>query len=131
MTQSILRFLLINMKKQENRHYILISIAIFILFLISNGRLEAEPLQDGFRYGTYGLVAGAIAGGASMAFSEDPGSHLTPVAKGASLGLYAGLLVAVYKNMKFNQKEPQFEVFPTGFRSNKNENIGFIFKMKY
>lgn len=60
--------------------------------------VSAEPFQDAFRYGTYGVVAGALAGGTLLALSEDPGSSLVPVARGASVGLYAGLLVAAYQN---------------------------------
>ena len=85
--------------------------------------VNAEPLQDGFRYGTYGMVAGALAGGTSIALSEDPGSTLAPVAKGASLGLYAGLIVAVVKNMDGWNKH-QFDVHPIGWSVGKEQGMG-------
>lgn len=91
---------------------------------------NAEPLQDSFRYGTYGLVAGALAGGASMAFAEDPGSSLNPVARGASLGLYAGLVVALFKNMS-SSKEPRYEVMPVGFNRQGNSSLGFVITKKF
>ncbi len=45
---------------------------------------------------TYGALAGALVGGASLAFSDRPGDNLNKVARGASLGLYAGILLGLY-----------------------------------
>ena len=45
---------------------------------------------------TYGVLAGALVGAATLAFTENPSDHLRNVAKGASLGLYAGILLGVY-----------------------------------
>lgn len=87
---------------------------------------HAEPFQDGFRYGTYGIVAGALAGGTSIALSEDPGSNLTPVARGASLGLYAGLIVALVKNIGDFQ-EPKFDIQPVGWSNDNGQGLGFAY----
>ncbi len=107
-------------------------LCLFLSILAGFSKVYAEPLQDAFRYGTYGLVAGAIVGGASMAFSEDPGSRLSPVAKGASLGLYAGLIVAIYKNVEPNEKDHQFDVFPVGFQtSDKKETLGLVIQSRF
>jgi hypothetical protein len=105
--------------------------AIFlILMLLACWELRAEPFQNYFRYGTYGLVAGAMAGGTSMAISEDPGSHLTPVARGASLGLYAGLLVAVLKNMG-EYKEPKYEILPISVGKESDQGFGIAFYRRF
>lgn len=45
---------------------------------------------------TYGALAGALVGGASLAFSDHPGDNLNKVARGASIGLYAGILLGLY-----------------------------------
>ena len=41
-------------------------------------------------------MAGGLTGLASLAFFEDPGNHLKNVAVGASIGLYAGILLGAY-----------------------------------
>lgn len=44
----------------------------------------------------YGVLAGTLVGAASLAFTEDPGNNLNHVARGASLGLYTGILLGLY-----------------------------------
>lgn len=45
---------------------------------------------------TYGVLAGTLVGAASLAFTDQPGENLNRVARGASLGLYAGILLGIY-----------------------------------
>ena len=45
---------------------------------------------------TYGVLAGTLVGAASLAFVDRPGDNLQRVARGASLGLYAGIALGVY-----------------------------------
>ena len=45
---------------------------------------------------TYGVLAGTLVGAASLAFSDKPGDNLNKVARGASIGLYAGILLGLY-----------------------------------
>lgn len=45
---------------------------------------------------TYGVVAGSLIGVASLAFYENPGQKTRNIALGASLGLYAGILLGAY-----------------------------------
>ena len=45
---------------------------------------------------TYGVLAGTLVGAASLAFTDRPGDNLQQVARGASLGLYAGLFLGFY-----------------------------------
>lgn len=52
-----------------------------------------------------GVGAGAALGVASLAFVSDPGSNIQNVAKGASLGLYAGILWGYY-NILVTQETP-------------------------
>lgn len=44
----------------------------------------------------YGTLAGTIVGAATLAFSDKPGDNLNKVARGASIGLYAGILLGLY-----------------------------------
>lgn len=45
---------------------------------------------------SYGVLAGTLVGAATLAFSDRPGENLNRVARGASLGLYAGMLLGAY-----------------------------------
>lgn len=45
---------------------------------------------------SYGALAGTLVGAATLAFSEKPGDNLNNIARGASLGLYAGILLGLY-----------------------------------
>lgn len=45
---------------------------------------------------SYGLLTGTLLGAASLAFSDNPGQNLHRVARGASLGLYAGIALGWY-----------------------------------
>lgn len=44
----------------------------------------------------YGVLAGTLVGAATLAFTERPGDNLRNIARGASLGLYAGILLGLY-----------------------------------
>lgn len=44
----------------------------------------------------YGTVAGTLVGAATLAFTDKPNRNLNKVARGASLGLYAGMLLGFY-----------------------------------
>jgi hypothetical protein len=45
---------------------------------------------------SYGVIAGSLTGLASLAFYQRPGQHMKNIALGASLGLYAGILMGAY-----------------------------------
>lgn len=74
---------------------------------------------------TYGVMAGTLVGTATLAFTPKPGDNLNKVARGASLGLYTGILLGLYvvyvvPNMEpeeeldplVGRREPPFEVMP-------------------
>jgi hypothetical protein len=64
----------------------------------------------------YGTLAGTLVGAATLAFTTNPGDNLNNVARGASYGLYAGILLGLYMNYglddestkrdKLNQENP-------------------------
>jgi hypothetical protein len=45
---------------------------------------------------TYGTLAGTLLGTASLAFTDKPGDKLQSIARGASLGLYFGILLGLF-----------------------------------
>src|SRR6266404_3452918 len=45
---------------------------------------------------TYGVMAGTLVGAASLAFTSQPSENLGRVARGASIGLYAGIALGLY-----------------------------------
>ena len=53
-------------------------------------------MKEFVRSCTYGVLAGTLVGAATLAFTEQPGENLNKVARGASLGLYAGILLGLY-----------------------------------
>ncbi len=67
-----------------------------ILFFGSIPRVEAGPAREILLTSTYGVLAGAIVGLASIAFYSSPASHLQNVAIGASIGLYMGIALGAY-----------------------------------
>ncbi len=57
---------------------------------------HAEPMRDFILSCSYGVLAGTLVGAATLAFSDKPGDNLNKVARGASIGLYAGILLGLY-----------------------------------
>jgi hypothetical protein len=61
--------------------------------------MQAAPDNPGREFltsCTYGVLAGTLVGAASLAFVAKPGDNLNHVARGASLGLYAGIILGLY-----------------------------------
>lgn len=59
----------------------------------------------------YGSVAGTLVGAASLAFTDKPNRNLNRVARGASLGLYAGIMLGLYVVYGTSEDEPDPVVF--------------------
>ncbi len=57
---------------------------------------QAEPTKEFVMSCSYGVLAGTLVGAATLAFTDKPGDNLNKVARGASLGLYAGILLGLY-----------------------------------
>lgn len=57
---------------------------------------KADPGREFLMSVTYGTLAGALLGTASLAFTDKPGEKLQRIARGASLGLYFGILLGLY-----------------------------------
>lgn len=59
-------------------------------------RAESSAGREFIASCTYGVLAGTLVGAASLAFTSKPGDNLNRVARGASLGLYTGILLGLY-----------------------------------
>ncbi|MBN1113700.1 MAG: hypothetical protein JXA66_00015 [Oligoflexia bacterium] len=73
-----------------------VAILIVVTFALYPSGTYASKMKEIGYTAAYGVLAGTIVGVASLAFSSNPGSHLRNIAVGASLGLYAGILLGVY-----------------------------------
>lgn len=56
----------------------------------------AGPMKEFVTACTYGVLAGTMVGTATLAFANKPGDSLQNVARGASIGLYSGILLGLY-----------------------------------
>src|ERR1700722_20222322 len=54
----------------------------------------------------YGTLAGTLVGAATLAFTTNPGDNLNNVARGASYGLYAGILLGLYVTYGVSDNQP-------------------------
>lgn len=57
---------------------------------------RADSSKSFFTSVVYGTVAGTLVGVATLAFTANPGDNLMNIARGASLGLYAGIILGTY-----------------------------------
>jgi hypothetical protein len=74
----------------------LLVFALIFVLTLTPSRAKAEAAREFIMSCTYGVLAGTLVGGASLAFSDKPGDNLNKVARGASIGLYAGILLGAY-----------------------------------
>lgn len=73
----------------------LISFVVALLSFQSTVR-AADNMTIFLKSAAYGTAAGAVLGLATLAWSDNPGSRINNVARGASLGLYAGIGFGLY-----------------------------------
>lgn len=59
-------------------------------------RAHADTTREFMMSAAYGALAGTLVGAATLAFSDHPGDNLNKVARGASLGLYVGIMLGLY-----------------------------------
>ncbi len=79
------------------RHLFAIALSLTLaLALAAPGRARADSVREFVMSCSYGAIAGTLVGAATLAFTDHPGDNLNKVARGASLGLYAGMLLGAY-----------------------------------
>lgn len=86
------------------RNFVRLLLAVVFTFTLSLSReahaeMGAKP-KAFLTIAGYGAAGGALLGAASMAFGADVGA----IAKGASLGLYAGIIFGTYVLVSHHQK---------------------------
>jgi hypothetical protein len=82
------------MTRALSRSILILVVSLSLSSLPSTARADAT--REFILSCTYGALAGSIVGAATLAFSDKPGDNLNKVARGASLGLYAGILLGLY-----------------------------------
>ena len=82
--------------KKWIRWSLLLLFSAHMVVLPSFRSAQAAPMKEFITLTTYGVLAGTLVGTASLAFTDQPGENLQLVARGASLGLYAGILLGIY-----------------------------------
>jgi hypothetical protein len=65
----------------------------------------------------YGTVAGTLVGAATLAFTSNPGDNLSNIARGASLGLYGGIILGLYLTYGVGDSQESAGSLPTQSRS--------------
>lgn len=82
--------------KRYVRNSVVAAIAMSVIGFGLKPEAKAEPMREFIMSCSYGVLAGTLVGAATLAFSDKPGDNLNKVARGASFGLYAGILLGLY-----------------------------------
>src|SRR6202167_693854 len=93
-----------------------ITASLLVLILIIPRLASADSSKEFFTSVIYGTVAGTLVGVATLAFTADPGDNLMNIARGASIGLYCGILLGVYLTYWTGDSndQPQGTINPDG-----------------
>jgi hypothetical protein len=75
---------------------LIVTIGLFLSSLTFSPAAHADAGREFLLSCTYGILAGALVGAASLAVEDDPSSKVHRVARGASLGLYSGIMLGLY-----------------------------------
>lgn len=95
-----------------------LALSLLVLALsVKVSRAHAEPMRDFVLSCSYGVLAGTLVGAATLAFSDRPGDNLNKVARGASFGLYGGILLGLYVVYGVNDKATEEEVRNLGLNA--------------
>lgn len=92
-----------------------ITAGLLVFILIIPRQSLADSSKEFFTSVIYGTVAGTLVGVATLAFTANPGDNLMNIARGASLGLYAGIILGAYLVYGIDDSEtPQGSISPEG-----------------
>jgi hypothetical protein len=78
------------------RKFVTIAVITLAVVWANETPSYASPEREFIMSCTYGVLAGTLVGAATLAFTKQPGQNLQNVARGASLGLYAGIALGFY-----------------------------------
>ena len=74
----------------------IVAYLVLVVAMLVPRQSQADPAREFLLSCTYGVLAGTLVGAAGLAFTSNPGDNLNMVARGASLGLYAGIFLGFY-----------------------------------
>ena len=86
---------------------------VFVFAILSQSICFAGSGREFTTSVIYGTLAGTLVGAATLAFTTDPGGNLNNVARGASYGLYAGILLGLYVTYAVGDGSPSGTNQPT------------------
>jgi len=98
---------------------------LVLVLILQTQTVFANDLRTFLKNCAWGTIGGAAVGVASLAFTDKPSESWSNVAKGASLGLYAGIAYGLYqinKEPTTQYQQPDFALFPT-LKEGKVESI--------
>jgi hypothetical protein len=101
---------------------------MFFAFSVLSLQAQAQEKQKVSRFLNscmYGTATGALLGMASLAFVGDPAGSMGNIARGASLGLYAGIGMGFYY---MDQESPSVTVYPK-IKENKINGVDFVWNL--
>lgn len=94
----------------HNIHMKRIFTTILLMSLFSSQGFAASKMSTFLKSCAYGTLGGAVIGLGTLAVSENPGGKMSNVARGASLGLYAGIAYGFYVLNKKNEPVTDVEL---------------------
>jgi hypothetical protein len=71
-------------------------VATLLAAFLPGPKAHADDAREFVLSCAYGALAGTIVGAATLAFTDHPGDNLNRIARGASFGLYGGILLGLY-----------------------------------
>lgn|GEM_PF-1710237 len=75
---------------------LIIAIIFFQISFVAKVHARASASREFLMSCTYGVLGGALVGAATLALENNPEGKVDRIAKGASLGLYSGILLGAY-----------------------------------
>ena len=81
-----------------------VALLLVISVMMMPAKAKASEMRTFLLSCAYGTVIGAAVGLATVAISDDPGSKSQNIARGASIGLYAGIGLGIYLNYRHNNQ---------------------------
>ncbi|UXR63442.1 hypothetical protein EZJ49_10180 [Bdellovibrio bacteriovorus] len=90
-------------------------LTLLFLLTIQAQSAHAQSLRNFLATCGWGVVGGAALGVVSLAFEDKPSESWNNVARGASLGLYAGMGYGLYAMNRppATYQQPDFAIIPT------------------
>lgn len=97
-------------------------IVIGLVLSFCSHNVYAANIRSFLNNCAWGVVGGASAGVVSLAFTDKPSESWNNVAKGASLGLYAGIAYGLYQ-LKQDSEEQPLVFFVPSFENGQLNNL--------